>query len=52
MKRLTKKEQEEEDIAVLQARHGSRRTNKYHVGINIPRSRIRNIKNGLKCFRN
>ena len=45
-------EKDERDTAILHAKYASKRKNPYHVGINIPRSRIRNIKNGLKCFRN
>ena len=49
----TKKQQEEDErqSAILHAKYASKRRNPHHVGINIPRSRIRNIKNGLKCFR-
>lgn len=49
----TKKQQEEDEreSAIMHAKYASRRMNPYHVGENIPRSRIREIKNGLKCFR-
>ena len=54
MAKLRTKAQEEKDeraTAILQAKYGSKRTNKYHTAINEPRSRIRNIPKGLKCFR-
>lgn len=54
MAKVRTKAQEEEDeraIAILHAKYASKRKNPYHVGENIQRSRVRKIKNGLKCFR-
>jgi len=35
----------------MKRKTSKRRKNPYHVENNVPRTRVRKIKNGLKCFR-